>query len=70
MFSGGLGGGTVINMESAQALDFLICSSKHDQRNVSLSELASSPGEAGKSGYSKVSKPLITWKERFALNMS
>jgi predicted sugar kinase len=52
--AGGLGSGTVISLESAKALDFLICSSKHGKRTASLSELASSSGETTKSGYSKV----------------
>ena len=52
--AGELGSGTVISLESAKALDFLICSSKHGKRTASLSELASSSGETSKSGYSKV----------------
>ena len=44
----------MISMESAQALDFLISSSKQGETSHTLSELASSPGESGKSGYSKV----------------
>ena len=54
LHAGGLGSGTVISLESAKALDFLICCSKHGKRMSSLSELASSSGEMSKSGYSKV----------------